>query len=333
LLSPLPGIYSATGDQRAYYENLLRRVESLPGVRRASLSSFTLYWNKAVPDPVRSLDGGREARAQIIRATDGYFATVGLRLTAGEDFGRHHAEPEAIVSESLARTFGAAVGTSIAVGEAGASRRYRIVGIAPTVRISMADVRDAEPLVVYLNYWQDPRGQRWPTVIIEGQPDVKAFEATVQSLGREYVSTYRTLDAARDEAIVEDRLMAWLAGIFGFLALVLAAVGMFAVLSCYVARRTGEIGLRMALGATAAQIRAVVLAQIAPVALGGSACGLLLAAIAGRALSSTVFGVAPADPLVLGAAVASMAATVLLAAWIPARRAAAIQPLEALRRE
>jgi len=326
MISPLPGGYNRT-DTKSYYSRLLDRVSTIPGIHSAALSSFALYWHALTPEPVRTADGNRETRAETIRVSDGYFAALGVSLRSGEDFGRDHAEPEAIVSESVARTLG---GTShILVGD----KRYRVIGVAPTIRLGMADTGDPNSPAVYLNFWQSPGEQRYPVLFLKGAADFKTVAAAVQSLGREYVEEYRSLLAQRDESIVEDRLLAYLSTAFGALALVLAAAGLFAILSCYVTRRTNEIGVRMALGATAAQIRRLVVAQITPLLAMGVAAGLALAFASGRLVSSFVFHATPQDPVLLTVAVLALAVTALIAAWIPARRATAIEPLDALRRD
>jgi hypothetical protein len=280
----------------------------------------------------------RELRTQTIRIADGYFQTIGVSLRSGVDFSRNSTEPEAIVSESVARLLGGGMpGSYVLVGESGSAKRDRVIGVAPTIRISMEDVRESSPLAVYLNFWQDQKEQRWPALFVKGvhgtPPDVKALGTAVASLGREYVGEYRSLGAARDEAIVEDRLLAYLSSVFGLLALVLAAIGLFAILSCYVSRRTSEIGVRMALGANPAQIRALVLRQIGAVMIAGIAAGFVLTLAAAKLLASIAYGVTASNPLLLGIAVLSLAATAFAAASIPASRAASIQPLDALRQE
>ena len=192
-------------------------------------------------------------------------------------------------------------------------------------------------MVVYLNLWQEPAARGWPVLFVQGSngraPDARTMGAVVQSLGRQYVEEYRTLQEARDESIVEDRLLAWVAGALGLLALFLAAVGLFAALSRYVAQRTSEIGLRMALGADRAQIHRLVLRQMAPVLMAGGAAGLGLVLALGKVLVSTTYGVRPNDPLLLACAVIALAAAALPAGYLPARRAAKIDPNEALRGE
>jgi ABC-type antimicrobial peptide transport system permease subunit len=199
----------------------------------------------------------------------------------------------------------------------------------------MEDVREPSPLAVYLNFWQDPKEQRYPVLLVRGvndvQSDGRAIGIAVQSLGREYIEEFRSLAAQRDEAMVEDRLLAYLSSIFGLLGLLLAAIGLFAILSCYVSRRMSEIGVRMALGAHAAQIGILVLRQIGFVVLAGIMAGLGLALVVGRMLGSVAYGVTPRNPLLLGGAALALMLTAFAAALIPARRATSIQPLAALR--
>ena len=335
-LSAVPG--ASPADPKTYYANLLDRVTALPNVRAASLSDFVLYWNRPVPTLVRTDEGGSEVRAQIIHATGGYFGTIGATLRAGEDFGRESAEAEAIVSEPVARALGVnVIGRHIVMGDPGATRRYRVIGVAPAMRISMSDPAEPAAPVVYLNLWQEPAVRGWPVLLVRGSngasPDASAVRAALESLGRHYVEQYLTLREARDESIVEDRLLAYLASALGLLALFLAAVGLFAVLNRYVTQRTSEIGLRMALGADRRQIHGLVMRQMAPVLLAGAAAGLGLALACGKLLVSTTYGVQPNDPWLLGCAVAALAAAALPAGWIPARRATRIEPLEALRGE
>jgi len=336
-LSPLPGGYGMA-ELAPYYTNFLHRVSLVPGVQSASLSSFALYWHKLYPELVLAAGGTRELRAQTIRVTDGYFRTVGVSLRAGEDFARDHAQPEAIVSESIAKLLGGNVlGEEILVGETGAAKRYRVVGVAPTMRISMEDPRDSSPLAVYLNMWQDPKEQRYPVLYVRGAggrpPDARALAAAVQSLGREYLDEFRPLASIRDESIAEDRVLAYLAAVFGFLGLLLAAIGLFAILSGYVAGRTSEIGVRMALGANPARICGLVLRQVGAVMSVGIGAGVGVALAAGSVLASATYGLSPRNPLLLAASAGLLILTGLAAALLPAKRAARIQPLVALRQD
>jgi ABC-type antimicrobial peptide transport system permease subunit len=137
----------------------------------------------------------------------------------------------------------------------------------------------------------------------------------------------------RDESIAEDRLLAYLAAVFGFFALLLAAMRLFAILSSYVAGRTSEIGVRMALGANPARICGLVLRQVGAVMSVGIGAGAGLALATGSVLASATYGVSPGNPLVLAASAGLLVLTGLAAALLPAKRAAAIRPLVALRQD
>jgi putative ABC transport system permease protein len=337
MLSPVPGGYRLA-EPGAYYASLLESVASLPGVRSASLTNFALYWYRLQPEPVRTTDGGAQSRAQTIAVSHGYFRSLGAQLLAGEDFRPESREPEAIVNETAAAELGGGMpGRSIVLGEGASARRYRVIGVAPAMTISMADLRESRAPVVYLNFWQDRRQQRYPVLLVQGAsgrpPDRRGIARALEARGVEYVQEYLPLEEARDQSIVEDRLLAYLTNAFGLVALVLAAIGLFAILSCYVSRRTGEFGVRIALGASAADLRRLVVRQIGVVLAVGVAAGLGLAVVAGKAVGAIAYGVAPGDPMLLGSAVGLVLIAALVAAWIPARRAASIHPVEALRRD
>ncbi|SPE25171.1 membrane hypothetical protein [Candidatus Sulfopaludibacter sp. SbA3] len=141
------------------------------------------------------------------------------------------------------------------------------------------------------------------------------------------------MEGQKAQALIENQWLAWLSAAFGVLALALAATGLFGLLSYHVASRTSEIGLRMALGAERGAIHALVLRQILPVMAVGMAAGLALALAMARLLASMIFGVSVYDPRLLAASALVLVATALGAAWLPARKAASIDPLAALRHD
>jgi predicted lysophospholipase L1 biosynthesis ABC-type transport system permease subunit len=328
-----------------YYHELLREAESISGIRSAVLADFVPFYTSAYEDPVTSLDGvaaGQELHAGVVRVTDGFFAEMGMQVVEGRDFRRENpegAEPEAIVSRSLAERLGgaAAVGRHIRVGTSPEYQSRRIVGIASDAQFNLSDPSKLRPFTVYLNSWQHPQEQMmYPVLLLKtrgGPLPAAAVRQTIDRLGREYAQRIRSLDEEKDGALVENRVIAYLAGAFGVIALILAAVGLFGLLSYQVANRTGEIGIRMALGARPRQIQWLIVRQIAMVVSAGSAAGLGLALLAGKAIAGLLFGVGAADPALLAGAVAVLGAVALMAAWLPARRAASIDPQSALRCE
>jgi ABC-type antimicrobial peptide transport system permease subunit len=142
-----------------------------------------------------------------------------------------------------------------------------------------------------------------------------------------------TFDAQVADNFVQERIIAQLTGLFGILALALASIGLYGVMSYFVARRTGEIGIRMALGATRASVLAMVLRGALWQVLIGLGLGIPAALLAGRLMASQLYGVASYDPLALAGATLVLSLCASAAAFIPARRAASIEPMQALRTE
>ncbi len=147
------------------------------------------------------------------------------------------------------------------------------------------------------------------------------------------VSEPRTIRQQIDESIFEDRLLATLAAFFGVMALLLAAIGLYGVMSFQVARRTSEIGIRMALGAKNADVVGMVLREALALVAAGLAIGLPAALLVAQGIRSLMFGIAPTDPWAFAATAGLLVAAGLAAAFVPSRRAAAIDPIRALRHE
>ena len=341
MLMPRPGGYRnfAPGP---YYHELLLRVEALPDAASAGFSDMSPLWNKLYPEPVSVVENpaGRPGlKAAAIAVTGGAFETLGIPIVTGDGFNDRPGEPSAIVSRSLANRLGgtAIIGRHLRIGERAAYRSLRVTGIARDAQWSLENPGDRGPFTVYVDFWRYPQYARYPALLVRsksGAPIPAAVLASaIVAQGREYLERYRSLDRQKDEALIEERLLAWLSGAFGLLALALAATGLFGLLSYHVASRTGEIGLRMALGAQSRQIEALVVRQIAPVVACGILGGLVLALLTGKLIAGLVFGVQVRDARLLGASVLVLLLTAVAAAWIPARRAASIGPLAALRQE
>lgn len=264
-----------------------------------------------------------------------------MPILEGAIFGTNDSEigePSAVVSHSLANLLGGSrlIGQHIRVGEAEPYQRLKVTGIAANVQLSLQDPGDTRPLAVYINLWQHPE-QRYRILLVKssggGPVSPAVLSRVVQSRGREYVARCSTLEAQRDDALVENRWLAYLSGAFGILALMLAATGLFGLLSYHVASLTSEIGIRMALGAERLQIHRLVLRELFPVIAAGVLAGLGLTLASGKVVAGLVYGVEIRDPRLLGVSVAVLILTAILAAWIPARRASSVDPLVALRNE
>jgi hypothetical protein len=268
---------------------------------------------------------------------------MGMRMIEGRDFRRDElsgSELGVVVSLSLADRWGGAasvLGRHIRVGSNTGYQRLIVLGVVSDAQPDLSEAAQTRPPSVYLNSWQFPEEQaNYPVLLLKstgGSLPITKLRQVVDRLGREYIDRARSLDAEKDGALVEDRSMAYLSAAFGVLALLLAATGLFGLLSYQVANRTGEIGIRMALGARRGQIQWLIVRQIGGLLLGGSAAGIALALLAGKAIAGMLFGVRPGDVGLLAGSLAVLAATALLAAWLPARRAASVDPLVALRHE
>ncbi len=270
--------------------------------------------------------------------TPGYPRLLGIPLLAGRGFADDEGsrrEPTALVGAALARRFWpgqSAVGKHLRyVWE----KRWRtIVGV-------VGDVRDeglakSAAWEIYLPFGQEMEPAMYVVLAVEGDParSGAALRRAVAEMAPDVpVSRLRTLDGIVAASVGAERSTAWLLAALSGLALALAALGIYGVVSYSVARRTREIGVRMALGATVGDVRRLILGQALALALAGVALGSAAALAAARLVKSLLYGVSAADPLVFCAAPALLAAIALLAAYLPARRAVRLDPTAALREE
>jgi predicted lysophospholipase L1 biosynthesis ABC-type transport system permease subunit len=320
-------------------------VEAIPGVTSAALTDFVPFYNAMYRQPVSAIetgDTGHEVPAHVAKVTDGFFSMMGMRIEAGNDFRRDEAsgaEPGAIVSQALAEHLGGAalIGRHIRVGTSPEYQRLKVVGIASNAQLDLVDPSLTKPFTVYIDSWQHPEAQAgYPVLLLKnsgGPLPAAMLRQVVNRAGREYVQRVRTVDAEKDGALVENRVVAYLASAFGMLALVLASTGLFGLLSYQVANRTNEIGIRVALGARRGQIQWLILRQTAGLLAIGGVTGVALTLGLGEAITGLLFGVRADDPGFLAGSVVILAAAALMAAWFPARRAASVDPLTALRHE
>ena len=216
----------------------------------------------------------------------------------------------------------------------GERKSLEIVGIARNT--NTAGLRAAPPPLVYVPYWQ-LTGNIPTTLAIRGTGGVRRLSSALQQqLQAKLPDTpidIRPLSSQVEATIVRERMMATLAGAFGALALILACVGLYGLLAYSVARRTREIGIRMALGARESRVVAMVLRSGARPVLAGIAIGLPAAWAASRLVESMLFALQPDDPAVIAGAAALLMTAALLASYLPARRASRLEPVTALRVE
>jgi predicted permease len=311
-------------DKPPYYRQLIETVSRIPGVASASFAS-----NRPIGFLRKEtvLPFGISADFQLI--APGYFTTVGISLLEGRDFNFNDSASRpkvAIVSASLATHIGQHVKI--------AATDYEIVGV---VRDAERDPRVTSLPSVYAMIFQQPKFLAYPAVVIRtpGDPALlsHALREQVESLGREYPLQIDTVREEVDRSLIVERTLALLGGFFGAAALLLAAVGLYGLLSYNVSRRTPEIGIRMALGATRSGITWLIAKEVAALLALGLFSGLALALAGTRAASSLLYGLSAQDPSTMLLAALALILISLLASLIPSRRAAAIDPAVALRRD
>ena len=332
------------------YRELLARMEAIPGVRSASIAGCTPIQGCGASRFV--IAEGYQERPENRRYTalswvaPRYFETLGIPLVAGRDFRFEDAgRPRvAIVSESMARHYfpGAnPIGKHIAIdrdprtgGWYGDDQPYEVVGVVGDAKAT--ELREPQPRAMYLNMFQE--GRLFHQFELRTSVEPESVAAAVRRSVRDVLKTVpvtrvTTLSGQVDAAIVPERLIAILSEWFGGLGAALAGIGLYGLLAYTVARRTNEIGVRMALGATAGGIVGMVLRDALGMVLAGVALGAPLV-LGSRPLAARLvldLRLTSAAPMVLG--VAAVLAIALLASYIPARRAAQVDPMEALRHE
>ncbi|HEY6344259.1 MAG TPA: FtsX-like permease family protein [Bryobacteraceae bacterium] len=325
----------------ALYEQLLARLTAVPGAESASGSNIP-----AIADSISSLsisidgftpaDGNAVDVNTAVLAPD-YFRTLGIPLVAGRDFSLSDAAKTpgvTIVNQAFARKFlngRDPLGRSLTL----AKKRLQIVGVIADTKYS--SVKEAPPAVFYTAQRQQDQQQAMFFYLRTRTPPENTASAVRRAVAELDAGlplrNLRTMDAQIRENIFEDRIMTQLTALFAGLAALLAGAGIYGVLAYNVARRTREIGIRAALGATTRRVRAMVLGEAVWMLAIGALFGLAGAAGATRLLASQLFGLQPWDPIVYLAATALLTALTLISAYLPARAASAVDPMTALRNE
>ena len=335
-------------DPVAYSTRLADRLVAVPGVRSVAFAFDSPLggieaadWKEPIAPADSPLDAGN-VQATLVAVSPNFFRTLGIPIRGGRDFGTtdDSTRPRvAIVSAALAgKLFGSGqlLGRQIRLGSEARFQHIEIVGISADARLS--DLHTKEPRFVFLPLLQGSPGAQTPSAVVlrvSGawaalQP---AIRKAIESLGQDYVTGQRTLGDQIEHSLIRERLLAEGADIFGVMAAALVAIGLSGVIGSMVASRTREIGIRAALGARRLTLRRMVLAQAIRMAVLGLALGLPAAWMAGRWLTSALTDVSPHDPFTFVASACGLFVISLAAAWLPARRAAAVDPIEALRAE
>jgi predicted permease len=280
----------------------------------------------------------------VNQITPGYFRTLGIGLLAGRDFNDRDtvASPRVAVANELfaerileeANPIGATFRFQAHAGEV--EPPYEIVGLVKNTKYNR--LRDEFKPIVYLAAMQDEdaKTQQDNVLLRSSGPVESLFPAVSDAVGEVSPAIsirFRVLKTQIHESLMGESLMATLSGFFGLLAVLLATVGLYGVMSYMVAQRRNEIGIRMALGAGRGSVVAMVLREAGWLLGIGLTAGIALALGAARAASGMLFGLEPNDPATLLMAAAGLAAVAIVASYLPARRAANLDPTVALREE
>ena len=331
--------------QRVYQSDLLAAMRAIPGVQSASLSQMVPVsgseWNDAVAVEGYSPVSADDSIADFNAVSSDYFETLATPILAGRSFGaadRFGTPPVAIVNEALARRFfhgSNPVGRTLRYGYDHLGQPLTIVGLVRDAKYT--NVRADAPPTVFFSLAQDSAPGRNINVELRvPSGPLTVAPAVVQAIAR--VSPHSTVTLTSfstrvAETLKRERVLASVSGFFGVLSLVLAMLGLYGVMSYAVARRRTEIGIRMALGAGQRRVATMIVREVSAVVVVGLAAGVGIAALSTRLIASFLYGLEPMDPATLGASAALLAIVALGAAYLPARRAARVDPMDALREE
>jgi predicted permease len=341
-----PGLNGYQGARLAsYYREFQQRIQSMAGVRRVGLSTHAVVGSGVSISEV-AIPGYTEgkARVEVYRNAvgPGFFETLGIPLVLGRaiDLRDGQGTPKvAVVNEKFVRKYfhgSNPIGRVLRFSDDKKPWDFEVVGVVKDAKYNR--LRDEAPPTAYLPYLQERDISPGMTFEVRAEAEPAALVATIRrealALDKDVpLADIKTQTEAVAQELVQERVFARLATLFGCLALVLACVGLYGTMAYTVARRTNEIGIRMAIGARPANILSMVLRDGLRVVLAGSVTGLIAAVAATRLIRSQLYGLSPYDPAVLTGAAVVLVAVTMLAAAIPARRASRVDPLRALRNE
>ena len=324
----------------AFYSRLLEEMNRTPGVVAASGSTSTPMSGFSSNTGITA-EGGKRGAPKVNGISERFLDLLQIPLVAGRGLEARdmNGARVAVVNESMARRY---FGGRPALGRSFRWTRkdgwdVQVVGIVKDAKYDR--LRDDPPATIYVPWTQMPWGAtRQLDFEVRTAGDANAAVAAIRRLVRDADRTLPLMDVKPmeqliDEALGQERLLAWLVGLFGGITLVLACVGLYGMVAYSVAGRTREIGLRMALGADRAAVLGMILRQVLITAGGGTAIGLAAALVAMRVLQSLLYGVKTNDTVSFLAAAGMVLAVAVLAVAVPARRAMAIDPVRALRYE
>ncbi|HEY7236440.1 MAG TPA: ABC transporter permease [Gemmatimonadaceae bacterium] len=344
--------YSQQAQAAAFFETLLRRLRALPGAQGAGTISTMML--SSTPNSTGITAEGRETRQDDNEVTfdetsPGFFSTIGARMVAGRDFtaaDRDGAPLVAIVNEHMVKRYWPNAGSvgairkrfrygpSTSPNDSTQNPWFTVVGVVGDMRRTGVDVPVRDE--VFLPYPQNVSGRAMVVVRTAKDPlsIVSLVKQTVRGIDRDQpISNLQTMEQMLDALVAQRRFSMTLVGAFAVLALTLALIGAYGVTSYLVSQRTKEIGVRLALGAEPSRVARLVVREGMLVAGAGVLAGVVIALVTTRLASSLLYDVSPHDPVTIGIVVVTLLAVSAFANYLPARRAARVDPLTALRQD
>ena len=330
-----------------FFERLAVNLQSMPGVSSVGMSTLPSLKGYAWQNAVVGKDfAGAPKQDQPVLNMVGpdYFAALGIPLLAGRAFTTRDVGPAkyAVVNESFARNYlpeGNPIGRRFGLVNSDIAGNpqpdIEVIGLIPDVKFR--DLRETPPAQAYFPYYQDTkfrfmnfylRTQMDPRILMDALRErLRQFDSNVPVVG------LQTVNEVIGFSLRTERLVASLSAVYGGLATLLAAIGLYGVLAYAVTRRTREMGIRMALGATRANVVGMVMREALVMVISGVVVGVPLALALGELIRSQLFGLHPRDPLTLSGAVLVLTVAGCLAGFLPALRASGVNPTTALRQE
>jgi predicted permease len=337
-----PDARVATHEQRnAYFDEVLRRVKEIPGVESAAITdALPLGSNRSWGARAKGVtyERGQSPVAFVRVVTDGYPAALGMPLVAGRDFSEHDtltSEPVLLINETMARTVFPGrdpIGQYIL---GGCAKERRIVGVVGDVRHLALEQASGNEMYLPMRQCRD---QSSADLVVRSslapEPLAGALREALRPIAPNLsTNDFRTLQSLVDKSVSPRRFMVMLLGAFAMFALVLASLGIYGLISYSVNQRTQEIGIRMAIGASAGDVKKQIITQTLWLAAIGVAIGAVASWIMARGLRSLLFEVTASDPGTFAAMLIVLTSVAVIAGYLPARRASGIDPMVALRSE
>ncbi len=343
----LPSKYKTPASKSQFYDAVVERLASIPGVERASAATVTpfsdgggMYYPFLFVEGQPEPPAGHVPAARVNFVMPGYLESMSIPLAAGRTISREDsadATPVVVINETIAKRYLAGenpIGKRIRLSRRTPPVWYTIAGVVKDIKYY--DFGSPPENQAYLAFEQAPKSQM--TLVVRTQSDPSAVAQSIRAVVRavdpnQPVSRVTTVATQVDEQLAGERILTKIMGFFGALALFLATIGIYAVMAYSVSQRTREIGIRMALGAGHGSVLKLVVRQGMTMVLGGLLAGIAGAAVMAKFLATFLYGIKPTDPATFVGSFVILSAVALLACWIPAVRAARVDPVVALRCE